>query len=268
MEAKGMKLGRLGVGAALLFILATVANVQQSQGAEETTRSDAAKIGQNDWEFFGEVYLWLPVLSGDTTTGGQIELTASDLFSNLNVGGMTVFAARRDKWTLFTDAIYLNLDFNDRTTTNIVGQPVSADAKVDLQGIIATFGGGYAFLETESTRLDAVAGVRYLWLDTKLRLDIGNQRIRASDEGHNFDGVIGLRGQTELNEDWFLSFFADVGTGDSDLTWQAWATVNYRFERFNLSLGYRYLSWNFDDDLIGLNDLKVHGPLIGAKFRF
>jgi hypothetical protein len=32
--------------------------------------------------------------------------------------------------------------------------------------------------------------------------------------------VVGVKGQVRLDDRWYLPFYADVGTGDSDLTWQ------------------------------------------------
>ena len=65
---------------------------------------------------------------------------------------------------------------------------------------------------------------------------------KVSESGHVWDGVVGLRGATDLNERWYITYYADVGTGDSDLTWQGLAAVNYRFSKVdavvaNLRLG-------------------------------
>ncbi len=59
----------------------------------------------------------------------------------------------------------------------------------------------------------------------------------------------------------------DVGTGDSDLTWQALAAVNYRFEKVGVVVGYRYLDYDFDDSDV-FDDLNLSGPFVGVKFRF
>jgi len=46
-----------------------------------------------------------------------------------------------------------------------------------------------------------------------------------------------LRGTTELNDKWYLSYYGDVGAGGSDLTWQAALAANYRMNRLIWFLG-------------------------------
>ena len=76
-----------------------------------------------------------------------------------------------------------------------------------------------------------VGGGRYLYLKPGLSLSINNQVSRTfSDSGDVLDGVIGLRGRTPLSEKWFLAYYLDVGTGDTDSTWQALGGVGYHFQ--------------------------------------
>ena len=44
-----------------------------------------------------------------------------------------------------------------------------------------------------------------------------------SGDGDVWDAVVGIRGQFELSGRWFMPFHLDVGTGDSDVTWQTTA---------------------------------------------
>ena len=60
---------------------------------------------------------------------------------------------------------------------------------------------------------------------------------------------------------------APIGTGDSDLTWQAFAGVGYKFNKFDVVLTYRYLEWNFDDDAV-IADQDFSGHFAGVKFVF
>ena len=75
----------------------------------------------------------------------------------------------------------------------------------------------------------------------------------------------------QLDKNWRVPFYYDVGKGESELTYQAFAGVNYCFSSFDLSAGYRYLKFKFDDDDDfggALNHLIVKGPIIGARFYF
>ncbi len=61
--------------------------------------------------------------------------------------------------------------------------------------------------------------------------------------------------------------YADVGVGDSKLTWQVWPGVGYRLDKVELVAGYRHLAWETDEgDTI--EDINFSGPMLGVKFRF
>jgi hypothetical protein len=79
--------------------------------------------------------------------------------------------------------------------------------------------------------------------------------------------VVGVKGRANLSGDWFLPFYLDVGTGDSDLTWQALAGVGYRFDWGDVSLTYRYLKWDLGSSS-PIDDISFGGPQLTATFRF
>ena len=87
-----------------------------------------------------------------------------------------------------------------------------------------------------------------------------------SDSGGVWDGIVGATGKVKLNEKWYLSYYVDVGTGDTRLTRQAFGGVGYRFKRVDAILGYRYLDWDFDGNDV-FDDLNLSGPLVGIKFK-
>lgn len=76
-----------------------------------------------------------------------------------------------------------------------------------------------------------------------------------------------MRGRTDLSGRWYLTYYADVGTGQSDLTWQALGTVNYDAGPVDLAAGYRYLRWKFGNQNL-LDNLDVQGPMLGIRFAF
>ena len=103
-------------------------------------------------------------------------------------------------------------------------------------------------------------------MKTDIGLSVGPLTGPVSEKETYLDGIFGIEGRVDLNDRWYLAYYADIGTGDSDLTWQALAAVGSRFERFDLGIGYRYLDWQFDDG--PLDELTVDGPYIGARFYF
>jgi len=65
---------------------------------------------------------------------------------------------------------------------------------------------------------------------------------------------------------WFAPFHVDVGTGDSDLTWQLLAGVGYVFSWGDLLLVYRHLDYDQKHGDL-LEGLRLSGPALGASFR-
>lgn len=219
------------------------------------------------WHFEAEAYLWGAALGGDTARGDDVDIGFNDIVDNLNYGLMGYGVARKGNYSLLFDTIYLNLETDESTTGNLVGIPLSIDVDVELQGVITAVGVGYNLLERETTQLDIFGGGQYFWLQSELDFEVNDQEQKFSDSDHVFDGIIGVRGTTNLSDRIYAIYLASGGAGDSDYTWQVWGTLNYRLGIVDLAAGYRYLSWNFDDNR-AFQDLNVHGPILGAKIRF
>jgi hypothetical protein len=120
----------------------------------------------------------------------------------------------------------------------------------------------------DNTVIDAVIGTRYLWLKADLGLAIGGLSRQSNGSGSTLDGVVGAKGLTRLSDNWHLSYYGDIGAGDSDLTYQLFGSINYSFSALTTTLGYRHLEWDFKDGNSPLDDLDVSGPYLGAIFIF
>jgi hypothetical protein len=236
----------------LLFLGVLLFGLLSANAYAETT----PQAGQQDsWEFGLEIYLWGASIGGKTGTGSSIDVNFDALLEDLEMGFMGAFGARKGKWSFIADVVYL--DVEDDT---MVG-PIKLSAV--LTGWVVTPIVGYNLVETEKVRLDIVGGARYLYLDTKLGL--GPERVDES--ATIWDGIVGVRGDVNLNDKWYVPYYFDIGTGDSDLTWEAFAGVGYKFNKFDVVLAYRYLEWDFDDADV-ITELDFNGPLLGAKWVF
>ena len=72
--------------------------------------------------------------------------------------------ARKGKWSLMLDAIYLDVKGEDNFTIPVDGSLINANGSVELTGWILTPSVGYNLLQTERIHLDVLAGARYLYL--------------------------------------------------------------------------------------------------------
>ena len=81
-------------------------------------------------------------------------------------------------------------------------------------------------------------------------------------------GIVGIRGELGLGQgNWSLPYYFDVGTGDSDRTWNAYAGLAREFGWGDLLIAYRHLEYDQDADSL-LQDFSFSGPAVGARFRF
>ena len=219
------------------------------------------------WTLGGSVYLWAAGVEGTSAEGDDIDIPFTELLGSLEGGLMGILAAQKDKWTVIADLLYLSIHEEDETTANLVGLPIELDVDVKLRGFVSTFGVAYRVIDEDRTSLDLLAGARYFDLDVDFDAEVGPGKIEYSDSGDALDGIIGGQALISLTDRWYVSFYGDVGTGDSEVTWQAWPGVGYRFGNVDAVAGYRHLAWETDDGDT-FDDLSFSGPMLGVKFRF
>ena len=234
------------------------------------TAQDAPQ--KDGWQFYADLYGWMPNIYGESATGSDFEIDLDDILDNLQFMVMVVGGVKKDKWEFNVDVIYMDLEGDKNSTAYLLNLPVNVYADVELKAWVVTPTVRYNILEKDKFKLNILAGARYLYLDVDLKVDIDGVRDNefsksASDSGDVWDAIVGVTGEVMLNEKWYLPFQFDIGTGDSDLTYQAFGGVGYRFSRVDLIGGYRYLRWNFDDNS-ALDDLYISGPIAGVKIRF
>jgi len=243
------------------------------------------------WRFGGTLYLWGPSISAKTVfpppvNGVSVGLEASDYLSALEFAFMGSLEARKGKYGLLADFIYLSFGAdrsNSRDLTlsgpgGIIQIPAdaSADVKLDLKGYAWNLAGTYEFIRTPTYELHGLAGLRYLKLDTQVDWrfngNVGGlppvaRAGSASTDPRVWDGIIGVRGRAKLGDgQWYAPYYVDLGTGQSDFTWQAFAGVGYSFGWGDLSLIYRHLTYEFSD--IPAKNLTFSGPALAATFRW
>ena len=238
---------KIVVAFALLFVIATTPGIL---AAQEAAQDEA-------WKFGIELYGWAAWIGGKSASGSDIDIDFDDIIDSLDMTFMSAFGARKGKWSVMTDVIYMDLK-NDKDVAP------GENASVELKAWVVTPAIGYNVLETEKASLHILGGARYLYLKAELGLT-GFPDV--SDCGSVWDGIIGLKGQVNLAEKWYIPFYGDIGTGDSDLTWQVMAGIAYKFKKFDVFLAYRYLDWDFDDNAV-IDDMNINGPLVGIKFVF
>ena len=243
MQALKRNVIGLAIGAALLA-LAVPATAQTSP---------------DTWSIVLSPYMMGASMSGSTTVRGfeaDVDVSASDIFSNLQFGFMGMMAARKGNWGVGGDVIYMALGTTVRETN------------VDFNQ------GGFAFygLRKLGAAADLTFGMRVNTMKGQLDFKRLNRSVEQSKAW--VDPLVGLllrtpeKGRLGLR---VYSEFGGFGVG-SDFTWQVFPTVMFRVtERTSIDLGYRWLDIDYatgDGNEKFAYDVLSQGPVMGLTMRF
>jgi hypothetical protein len=241
----------------------------------------------DEWRYAATLYLWGPSIGMDTsfpTGGSSVDVTASDILNALNFAFMGAFSAQKGDWGLATDVDYLDLSSSKKATRDLtvgnVGLPVGVTAKADLgiTGWLWTTVGSYRLVDHPDYTMDVIAGARLLNLSTDLQWnltgDLGDPPLldasgKSKVTDSIWDGVVGFKGRATFGEDkkWYVPYYFDIGTGDSDLTWMGMLGAGYAFGWGDLSFVWRYVDYEMSSK-DPIQNLNFNGPALGFTFHF
>ncbi|MEA3419668.1 MAG: hypothetical protein U9Q90_09765 [Campylobacterota bacterium] len=220
------------------------------------------------WQQELTIYGWLAGIDGAVelpfgSVSSSVE--TSDIIENLKMVLMGTYAARYDKWSFYGDLVYMNVGDSQSQTLPLPNNP-TATVDLDIKTMLINAGIGYNIIESGQGILDIAAGVRYM----DLEVDVGTNLSRhpgdtASDDLVDF--VVGVKGYYNINSNWYIPYAADIGAGDSELTWQVFAGIGYRYDWGDVKFGYRHIDYNFEDEMF-MEDLAISGAVLGATFKF
>ena len=225
-----------------------------------------------NWEFSTSLNLWGPTIKSETATGEEVEVTLSDIIKNLDMTLMGSVGASKGKWLFYTDVLHLSLE-DDSNSTLLDAPPLLnlSLTNTKMKSWIVSPKIGYNVLHSDRFSLYLLAGARYHWVENTLKIKtktpLGTESNNEVSSVEGWDGIVGVEGKVFLKERWYLPFYADVGSGDSDLTWSFFAGVAYQFSKANMIVGYRYLRFNFDEEA-SLDHLYITGPIVGFEYVF
>jgi hypothetical protein len=256
-------------------------------GAGSFATPSTAQTPADQWTFTALLYGYVPKISGSTTfrtgTTANIGVDPSNYLHNLNGAFMGALQAEKGSWVLFTDLVYADVNGSKSRTQDFslgslpIPVGLTLDANLKLTSTLWTLAGGYRFVATPQATLDLFGGARYLALKEtlgyNLSADIGPivgplRQGSSSFSVNNWDGIVGAKGRIRLGDsrEWFLPYYADVGTGQSKYTYQAYAGLGYTFSWGELIGVWRYISYKLSDS--AGSELRLNGPAIGVAFHW
>jgi hypothetical protein len=248
---------------------------------------NAVQAADNDWEFRASLYGYIPNIGGATdfpADGAEIDVSADDLIDNAKLAGMASFEAQRNSWGAFVDLIYMDIGdcVNDSTSlgAGAIALPpgITADASLDVTAWVVTAAANYRAIATSQSTFDVFAGARLLDAQGELgwsfNIDLSPlggppQRGAAEAGDDKLDAIVGVKGRYEFGSEgrWFIPYYVDAGTGDSDLTWQAAVGIGYAMRHGEMFAAYRHLDYDLGD-AGGIANLEFDGPALGLAYRW
>jgi len=232
----------------------------------------AAEAG---WQFEITPYLWATRMDGEVKAGRlpktDVDMKFSDILENLDFGFMTAFEARKDRWGILFDGMYMKVSDSAGASRPGVGFSVDADARVEQSMIAAAV--AYRMVEGE-TPVDLIAGARYNKIDVDAKIDATlfglAGTVKRSGDKDWVDPYIGVRAFYPVNPKLTAVGYLDVGGFGvgSDFTWQGLAGLKYSVtDTIQATFGYRYMEMDYDDGGFEY-DMANDGLYAGAAFHF
>jgi hypothetical protein len=253
-------------------------------GGVAAQSSSAAAPGEA-WQWRAAIYGWFPRLDArsnvQTPSGSRVDVDIGPdrYLSNLEFAFMGTLEARKGPWSFVGDAIDMNFAQSRSHVTSVATPggdmrlPASANVKADLKGFAGTLEVGRALVQTTDSRVDLVGGVRHLRLETRVDVELEGlppgvpASARVDRTKSLWDGVVGLRGRTDLADAWFVPYYADAGAGSSRFTYQAFAGIGRHFAWGDVMVGYRHLGYQLAHDN-AVSRMTLSGPIAGVAFNF
>ena len=243
----------------------------------------------DSWDFGLSIYGWFPDISGTTNFpvqpgGGDFTIGIGDILDNLEFTFQGSFDARKGRWGFVSDVIYMDVGNTNRSVNSgtIGGSqlPWEIDGTIgfSMQSLIWTNAAYYRVVDESDKTFDILLGARYAdveqTLNWSLTGEIGNTPLPGR-EGKNvvgdsyWDAIIGIRGVLAFGPEdrWYIPYVADVGTGDSDVTWQVAGGLGYRFNWGDLIGVWRHMEYDLPSDA-AMASMDFNGPAVGAIFRW
>jgi hypothetical protein len=228
-----------------------------------------AAQAESEWQFAGSFYAWISDLEGDIRASGPVEpvhvdLSHSKVLEHLKFAGFGSLEARKGRFVAMADLTYAHL----AASSGIEVRDVDLlEADLDASAFTATALGGYRVAQG-SVNADLLAGARLVVSDTDLVLS-GPQRTVEGDVSETWiDPILATNVGIPVSGKTTLTFYADLGGGSSDFTWQVILGFQYRLSsHWQLTAGWRHFAVDYDKGDF-LYDVKQSGPVLGGRFEF
>jgi opacity protein-like surface antigen len=230
-----------------------------------------AVLAQDDgWSHTVTPYLMAAHMDGTSAVGQldvDVNLSASDIFSNLDFGAMLAYRGETEDWAVMTDFIYMKLGASKTSESD------KLYGRMNLEQTIIQLD----LARRLTDHFEITLGTRYWDVTNALLLrgqgPIGSE-IRAEAGESWFDPLVGFRFSHPISDSWVFLGKGDIGGFGigSDFTWHASVGASWLIsDSMAMSLLYRYIDVDYESgsgpSYFAL-DVAESGPGMGFSFRF
>ena len=239
-------------------------------------------------------YIWLPTVrqnlqySIPTLSGHgglpiqtSVQITPTDYASKLNAAAMFAFEVRKGALDLFGDYIYTNASATAGVSTVVTGPtghikiPITLNTNSHLAASIWEIAAGFSLAHGNNADVNVFAGWRQFPLNLTFDYTavVGKRGIIAPsgtvvENPMANDVIFGLRGKAFLSDHFYIPYYADMGVGAINQTWEAFGGGGYMFNHGQtIVLVYRSLNYYDFPSNSAVQKLTMSGPLLGYTFQ-
>ena len=306
-----MNSGRKRLLSALtLSLCATVGAADFAAAADVAMPVKAAAPVQvlNSWTYHLTPYFWAPSFNGTSTLRGHsadVDVTVIDLLHRRIpkelFALMAGFEARNDRFSIFTDFVYMMAGTSKSGSKSLVLGPllsasVAASVDVKVQMAIVEAAAAYEIARWggsgpgSGTAIDVYGGGRFWWQKAEADLVLnaavtlagfsisGGRAVADSGDITWVDPIVGMRLRHQFSPGHEFTLSGDVGGfgAGSEFSWQAVGAYRWDFARtsnvtWSGLIGYRALYVDFSKgsgNTLYAYDMLQHGPMMGISMQF
>ena len=257
-----------GVAALAILLPATAL----AAGSADTTAaaapsSPSATPAGDRWNHQVALYIAGVGMSGKSAIGPvetDIDLSFSEIFDHLEVGGMAAYRGEKGNCAIMANALFVGLGAAKDL-------PLGGTAEADFDQTLFEVDGAWRFAK----HLEVYGGARLVDIDANLELrPINGTTLEADGSKTWVDPLVGLRYAVPIGKHWAFVGRADgggFGVG-SDFAWQVLTHFDWQISKhWGAAFGYVYLDIDYDDgdgqDYF-LYDVAAQGPIAAATLTF
>jgi hypothetical protein len=280
---------QLAAPAALTFEGADTSGAARPNDLANVQIPAVPPVDPDRWSVTVVPYVWFASVKSDTsfspsrsteTIDANVDASFIDLLKGLNFGIMGAAEARRGRFSVQTDLLYMDLSQTGSRVRSVTGPfgrreaPFDLGGKVSLKTTVWTLSAGYDVFRDDRSFVQLFGGFRYLGIRTTLDWSFQGPLADLPRTGSVsaspdiWDGIAGIRGERALGEGrWKVIYYGDVGGGASKLTWQASAQLAYAQRWGDIGFGWRYLDYEQEKGKVS-QGLRMSGPILTMHYRF